>query len=155
MIMPRHFINLALSASLIVTLTFCAKQETAPMTLDESHLELLDSVTGRNHLIILSHDSLEGRAPGTRGEDRAINYITGVFEKAGLEPGFNGSYTQDVPLIATRVVGDPELRFTSSDGKTTELTFVDDYRIFTDVEQASIELEGGIVFAGHGITAQV
>ena len=153
MIMQRFLANIALSAILISTLSYCSKEQVAPMVLDESHLDMLDSVTVRNHLMVLSHDSLEGRAPGTRGEDRTINYITSVFQKAGLEPGFNGSFTQDVPLIATRVVGNPELRFTSNDGTITALTFVNDYRIFTDYEQSNIEVEGGIVFAGHGITA--
>jgi hypothetical protein len=125
----------------------------APAELDASLLMTLDSVSVRNHLMVISHDSLEGRAPGTAGEQRTIRYIKDVFEKAGLEPAFGGSFTQDVPLIATKVTGTPTLSFTHENGTRQELTFVNDYRIFTDSEQADIQTKGDVVFAGHGITA--
>ncbi len=125
----------------------------APAEFDEVLLTVLDSATVRNHLMVISHDSLEGRAPGTLGEVRTIRYIKGVFEKAGLEPAFNGSFTQDVPLIATKVSGTPQLSFTHGDGIRQDLTFVDDYRVFTDTERDDIQTTGDVVFAGHGITA--
>lgn len=125
----------------------------APSELDPTLLNSLDSVTVRNHLMVISHDSLEGRAPGTIGEQRTIRYIKDVFQKAGLEPAFGESFTQDVPLIATRVKGEPQLWFNHDDGTRQELTFVSDYRVFTDTEQTNIQTKGEVVFAGHGITA--
>jgi hypothetical protein len=125
----------------------------APSELDPTLLNNLDSVTVRNHLMVISHDSLEGRAPGTIGEQRTIRYIKDVFQKAGLEPAFGESFTQDVPLIATRVKGEPQLWFNHDDGTRQELTFVNDYRVFTDTEQTDIQTRGEVVFAGHGITA--
>src|SRR5690606_16650014 len=137
-----------------LALTHCAPETPkAPNEFDASLLVSLDSATVRNHLMVISHDSLEGRAPGTVGEERTIRYIKGVFEEAGLEPAFNGSFTQDVPLIATKVAGTPQLSFTGPDGILQELTFVDDYRVFTDSEQETISTNTEIVFAGHGITA--
>lgn len=135
-------------------LNHCAPETPrAPSELDASLLMSLDSATVRNHLMVISHDSLEGRAPGTVGEERTIRYIKGVFERAGLEPAFNGSFTQDVPLIATKVTGTPQLAFSGADGTRQELKFVDDYRVFTDSEQESISTSAEVVFAGHGISA--
>lgn len=44
---------------------------------------------------ILSHDSLEGREIGTRGEVLAANYIASRFETIGLKPFQNDSYFQE------------------------------------------------------------
>ena len=52
----------------------------------------------------LASDFFEGRAPGTRGEERTVGYLIGAFEALGLEPGGKaGSWTQDVPLLHTRL----------------------------------------------------
>src|SRR3546814_19333495 len=47
----------------------------------------------------LSSDAYEGRAPGTPGEEKTVAYITKKYEEAGLKPGNNGEWTQDVPLV--------------------------------------------------------
>lgn len=51
------------------------------------------------HIEVLASDPLEGRAPGTAGEDRTVAYISEQLRAAGLAPGNpNGTYVQDVPL---------------------------------------------------------
>ncbi len=65
--------------------------EVADGTLSE---ETMKRVTER-----LSSDEFEGRAPGTPGEEKTVAYLIEEFEKAGLEPGNNGSWVQDVPLV--------------------------------------------------------
>jgi len=40
----------------------------------------------------LSHDLLEGRAPGERGGQLAEAYMVSVFKLLGLEPGVGDSY---------------------------------------------------------------
>ena len=53
---------------------------------------------------VLASDAFGGRAPGTAGEARTIDWLVGQFRAAGLEPGGRGgSWTQDVPLIRTRL----------------------------------------------------
>ena len=48
---------------------------------------------------MLSADEFEGRAPGTRGEDRTVGYLEQEFRKLGLKPGNpDGTYVQKVPL---------------------------------------------------------
>src|SRR5690348_10755703 len=54
----------------------------------------------RAHVKFLSSDLLEGRGPGTRGDQLATEYIATQFALAGLQPaGDHGTYFQQVPLI--------------------------------------------------------
>ncbi len=54
----------------------------------------------------LASDRLEGRGPGTRGEELTTEYLANEFKKAGLKPlGERGTYLQPVPLV--RVVTSP------------------------------------------------
>src|SRR5262245_52809181 len=47
------------------------------------------------HLVYLAIDLLEGRGPGTAGEELTIEFLTSEFKKAGLKPlGERGSYLQ-------------------------------------------------------------
>jgi Zn-dependent M28 family amino/carboxypeptidase len=52
------------------------------------------------HVDILASDSFEGRAPGTEGERKTIDYIVGQWQRAGLRPaGEEGGWLQTVPLV--------------------------------------------------------
>src|SRR4051812_18049034 len=39
------------------------------------------------HVKVLASDEFEGRAPGTPGEDRTIDYLVKEFKRMGLAPG--------------------------------------------------------------------
>src|SRR6185503_713734 len=57
-------------------------------------------------LSALAHDSMEGRAAGTRGAHRASRFIAEQFRAAGLEPAGDSGYFQRVPLLRSeRVTG--------------------------------------------------
>ena len=56
--------------------------------------ETMKTITER-----LSSDEFEGRMPGTAGEEKTVAYLIEQFERVGLEPGNNGSWTQKVPLV--------------------------------------------------------
>jgi len=52
------------------------------------------------HLSVLADDSLEGRRVGEPGEWKAAQYIKGVFESAGLQPGgIDGTWFQEFEFI--------------------------------------------------------
>ena len=52
------------------------------------------------HIKDLSADSMEGRGPGTPGEERAVAYLQAQFKAIGLKPGNpDGSYIQNADLI--------------------------------------------------------
>ena len=47
------------------------------------------------HIKMLASDEFEGRAPGTKGEELSIKYISDQFKQIGLKPGNpDGTYTQ-------------------------------------------------------------
>jgi Zn-dependent M28 family amino/carboxypeptidase len=101
----------------------------------------------------LASDRLEGRGPGTRGEELTTDYIASEFKKAGLKPlGSKGSYLQPVPLV--RVFTSPKSTLRATKGKDT-LDIVSD-EDFSGTSQTQTELEefdAEAIFVGHGITA--
>ena len=104
------------------------------------------------HIKILASDEFEGRAPGTKGEDLSVNYITEQFAKVGLKPGNpNGSYVQEVPLAG--IASEPMMSFTVGD-KTTDLKYPDDYVASSARLQEDIKIDNAdVVFVGYGIVA--
>ena len=135
-----------------LTLAACAgmnAQETAGTTVAPAQIS---EATLRTATQILSSDAFEGRAPTTAGEEKAVRYIAERFEQAGLRPGNNGSWYQDVPLVETTATPTP-LRITGGNGP---LTF--QYR--TDMVANSYQVQprislddSDIVFVGYGINA--
>jgi Zn-dependent M28 family amino/carboxypeptidase len=105
------------------------------------------------HTKVLSSDALEGRAPGTKGEDETVQYIEEQFRKVGLKPGnTDGTYVQKVPLVG--ITADPApLVFSKGDQKTT-LKWKDDVVAWTkhvDVHASITDSE--LIFVGYGVVA--
>src|SRR5262245_47969430 len=68
------------------------------------------------HVAYLASDRLEGRGPGTAGEELTIEFLANEFKKVGLKPlGERGSYLQPVPLM--RVVTSPKSTLRASKGQ--------------------------------------
>src|SRR5213075_177007 len=114
-----------------------------------------DSITAAdllNHIKILASDEFEGRAPGSKGEELSVKYVSDQFKALGLKPGNpNGTYTQEVPLAG--IVTAPTASFTVGD-KKTELKFPDDYVASSARLQTEIKAENtDIVFVGYGVVA--
>src|SRR3546814_18114318 len=66
----------------------------------------------------LSSDAYEGRAPGTPGEEKTVAYIIKKYEEAGLKPGNNGEWKQDVPLVEITAKNATPLTFTGGRSET-------------------------------------
>src|ERR1700744_3415177 len=107
----------------------------------------------KSHIAVLADDSLMGRKPFTAGEPKAINYISQQFKKLGLEPGNNGSYFQDVPMV--EITGSPSANMEISGGKSpVTLNVLTDYVASTRQEVDAVELKNSpLVFAGYGVVA--
>jgi Zn-dependent M28 family amino/carboxypeptidase len=115
----------------------------------------VDSITADGllrHIKALSSDKFEGRAPGSKGEELSVKYITEQFKSLGLKPGNpNGIYTQEVPLAG--IESAPTASFTTKD-QTTSLKFPDDYVASSARLQSQIDAkDSDIVFVGYGIVA--
>jgi len=101
---------------------------------------------------ILSSDAYEGRAPTTAGEDKTVAFIARRFEQAGLQPGNEGSWYQDVPMVEISTTPSP-LRVAGGSAPLTfgqRIDFVaNTYQVAPKVELKDSEM----VFVGYGINA--
>ncbi|HEV3409787.1 MAG TPA: M28 family peptidase, partial [Chthoniobacterales bacterium] len=115
-------------------------------------LEAIDAADLLKHIKVLASDEFEGRAPGSKGEELTVKYITEQFKALGLKPGNpNGSYTQEVPLAGIR--SKPTAQFTVS-AESMPLKFPDEYVAFSGRLQERITVaDSEIVFVGYGIVA--
>ena len=113
-----------------------------------------DAARLSEHIRILSADDFEGRGIATPAEQKVIDYVSGQFEAAGLEPGGdNGGWTQAVALN----------KFTAS-GVQAQLTVGDWTQPLTQGEQIVVSTrrpgvdhvmlaDAPLVFVGYGIDA--
>ena len=104
------------------------------------------------HIKVLASDEFEGRAPGSKGEDLSVKYITDQFKKIGLKPGNpDGTYTQEVPLAG--IQSEPRMSFVIGD-KTMDLKYPDNFVASSARLQPEIKIEkSDLVFVGYGVVA--
>jgi len=104
------------------------------------------------HIKVLASDEFQGRAPGTKGEELSVKYITDKLKKIGLKPGNpDGTYTQEVPLAGIK--GEPKMSFAIGD-TTTELKYPDDFVASSARLGPEIRVDNSdVVFVGYGIVA--
>ncbi|HEV7272236.1 M28 family metallopeptidase [Pseudoxanthomonas sp.] len=102
----------------------------------------------------LASDEFEGRAPGSVGEEKTAAYLEAQMKRIGLQPGNNGSYFQDVPMVETTAdEAATTLSLTTSAGKR-DLKFGTDYVIGTRTGQTEVKLDASdLVFVGYGVDA--
>lgn len=101
----------------------------------------------------LSADDLQGRMPFTTGETKTIQYLQQQFKALGLQPGNNGSYFQEVPMVAISCNPQNSMTITASDA-SFNLEGLKDYVLWTRRTEPTIDLKNDeLVFAGFGIAA--
>ena len=115
----------------------------------------LDAITPDDlltHIKVLASDEFEGRAPGSKGEELSVKYITEQFKTLGLKPGNpNGSYTQEVPLAG--IISAPTATFASKGG-SMDLKFPDDFVASSARLEHEIKVhDSDVVFVGYGVVA--
>jgi Zn-dependent M28 family amino/carboxypeptidase len=105
-------------------------------------------------ITLLSSDKLQGRAPGTLGEELTVGYLESQFKELGLQPGNpDGTYVQKVPLVGITGAEAKPLTITKG-GETGTLKWKDDVVAWTKhvADSASID-KSEMVFAGYGVDA--
>ncbi|MDB4877833.1 MAG: peptidase [Gemmatimonadetes bacterium] len=104
------------------------------------------------HIKDLSADSMEGRAPGTPGEDKAVAYMQSQFKALGLKPGNpDGTYLQNVDLIGYKA--HPTGSYTAG-GKTISLSYPNDFVANSRHKRPETKVESSdVVFVGYGVVA--
>jgi Zn-dependent M28 family amino/carboxypeptidase len=105
------------------------------------------------HVRTLASDEFAGRAPGTPGGEKTVEYISAQFARIGLEPGYQGQWFQEVPMMVT-VADDSAALAIEVKGRERTLAYGTDMVIGTRTGQPEVKLEdSGIVFVGYGVDA--
>lgn len=101
----------------------------------------------------LSKDEYEGRAPGTAGETKTLQLLQSKFSQAGLQPGNDGSWLQEVPLVEIEAEEISPLTITGN-GTSLSYDFGDDFVAvsYRAVPKTTIT-DSEMVFVGYGINA--
>jgi Zn-dependent M28 family amino/carboxypeptidase len=103
---------------------------------------------------VLASDAFEGRAPGTQGEARTMDWLVAQLKGLGVEPGGpDGSWTQPVSLVRTQL-GTGKAAVDFGTGAAMPLVQGRDLYVSTvqPVSQVRIE-DAPMVFVGYGVSA--
>jgi Zn-dependent M28 family amino/carboxypeptidase len=151
-----RLLSLALVSVLALT-TACQKDTSLDVSMDalpQVEVPALSEATMKDVTRELSLDSYEGRAPGSVGEEKTVAYLIAKYKTAGLEPGNNGSWTQDVPLIEIIAKNVSALTIADSSGKAMSFAYGSEYVIGSYRETPKTDIkQSEMVFVGHGIVA--
>jgi hypothetical protein len=148
--------NLLAPALLLVpALAGAATPESSPVSAAEkAAAQAITENVLRGHVRFLASDLLEGRAPASRGEVIALQYVQAQMEALGLEPGApGGGWIQKVPLVG--IVGNvPQKTAVTKGSEKVEFTRLDDYVAFSGTQKPQSSISGAeVVFVGYGIVA--
>ena len=119
----------------------------------------LDPTRLRAHVQTLGSDVFEGRGPTTRAEAKTVNYLIAQLKAAGVSPGGSivegrRSWTQDVPLLKSDIVGQPSVTLGLA-GQNVRLVQGQDIAVRSPLTGAnSVNLANApLLFVGYGVTA--
>src|SRR5690349_11397866 len=91
-----------------------------PAQIPVAQLPKVDPAKILEHIKVLSADDMQGRGPGTSGEEKAVSYIESQFKAIGLQPGNpDGTYIQKVPLVGITGTDRQPLTFSKGPDRLT------------------------------------
>jgi Zn-dependent M28 family amino/carboxypeptidase len=115
--------------------------------------ESIDAAGLHRHIAVLASDEFEGRWPGTRGEQRTLDYLQQEFKAAGAKPGNGDRFLQPVPLVQWTLDPEPTLVVRGAQLEAS-LEFREDMVARTLRQEADIAVvDSPVVFAGYGVVA--
>ena len=102
----------------------------------------------------MASDEFEGRAPGSPGGEKTVEYISAQYERIGLQPaGENGGWYQTVPMVQTTASDATVLKLDGAGGER-ELAFGTEMMIGTRTGQEKVSVtDSELVFVGYGVDA--
>jgi Zn-dependent M28 family amino/carboxypeptidase len=144
----------ALSILALMLAAGCSSPTPPPPALKVADMPALDPAAMLADITRLSSDEFEGRAPGTKGEELAVNYIVERFKAAGVEPGVpGGTWTQPVPLVGITPTKISPLTVSRA-GRTQSFRPRDQVVAFSPrVTDAVSVANSEMVFVGYGVQA--
>ncbi len=103
---------------------------------------------------VLASDLLEGRGPGTRGDQLARLYLQAELESIGYQPAFPGnSWQQPFDIVGVKSQFPKSWSFQSAT-QHVELAWRDDYIAASGLQSEHVTVDDAeLVFVGYGIQA--
>jgi len=119
-----------------------------------AQLPQVDPAKILDHIKALSADSMEGRAPGTAGEEKTVAYVEAQFKQLGLQPGNpDGTYVQKVPLVGISGAQAKPLTFAKGT-RTLQLAWKNEVVAWSKHVAPEAAIAGSdVLFAGYGVEA--
>ncbi len=115
--------------------------------------DAIDAADFAEHVQQLASDDFAGRAPGTAGEDKTVEYIKAQFARIGLQPGNGSDWFQPVAMVETTADESATLNVKVGGGEQV-LKFGDDMVIGTRTGQPQVDIKDSqLVFVGYGVDA--
>lgn len=136
----RALTALALAASI---LPLAAQAHDKPAPISESEV--------RSHIAVLASDAFEGRAPGTAGETKTLDYLAQTLASYGLVSGTNDPahpWFQPVPLVERKPVAQAFSARTR--GKAMKLP---EDGVLLSGRNPTDRVQGDVLFVGYGVAA--
>ncbi len=126
----------------------------APTAAAKKTGELVTADAIKSHIKFLSHDLLEGRGPGSRGDALAQLYIATQLESLGIKPAAaDGGWYQSVPLLGVTTTAPSTINFRRGDSKV-QLQHYDDMMAVSGKTEEKVSIKDAeLVFVGYGIQA--
>lgn len=145
------------SACAALIITACADTETtAPKPVFNPETMISATDLGRR-IETMSGDDFMGRAPGTEGGQKTLDYIAAEMKTAGLAPmGENGTYFQTVKLAEATLAAESTMEITH-DGDVVvaaNATQTNEAVFWTKKTAADLSVtDSELVFVGYGVVA--
>jgi Zn-dependent M28 family amino/carboxypeptidase len=130
----------------VLALVSCSKMPEKPAEANPAPLpSIIDTNNFKTHVQKLSSDEMEGRAPGSKGEELATAYIGDYFKSLGLK-----TQMQAAPFVGITSSASP-LRLTGDKPRT--LKYGDEFMAWSKQQKDSVSVNADLVFAGYGVVA--
>lgn len=134
----------------IGTLISCRQQSP-----DEQAAQSITSESLMEPIEVLSSDEFQGRATGTEGEEKTVDYLTMQFREMGLQGGMSdGDYVQDVPLTGQTTDQNTTLRITRNGNSVHEFEYYKEFMAWPSNLAGNVDINNAdLVYVGYGIEA--
>lgn len=134
-------------------LRFCLIVVASLSLLASAHSEVIefDSALYQSHIDYLTSAELGGRLAGTPGSALAAEYLASKYIEFGLAPGNGDGYFQEFEFTSGVELADGNSLDWLTHGQAIPLDIAIDYTPLFFSPNG--EVEGGLVFAGYGISA--
>ena len=108
----------------------------------------------RSHIQFLANDLLEGRGPGTRGDELAMSYVQSQFQSLGLKPAAQENrWIQAVPLVGVNTRPPENIEFKTGGQKLTLKNYEQYIMVGGQARETASFTDAEVVFVGYGMQA--